>query len=270
MVDKFFINPFCNYDDSISLFACGYGHTPKSHCVGPQIRNEYILHFVEDGKGYYEVNGNTYTVEKNSIFAIYPGVKIKYYSGNEDPWTNCWINFVGKDAGKFLERTHITPDSPVIPVKNNEYVKTIQKCLKYVLSRNYTQTRLSAYVLEFLSMIEENNISSSVITNRERYINSAISYMEYYYGNNINVSDISCYLGIERTYFYRIFKSATGISPTEYLTNIRIEKAKQLIASGDSFASVASAVGINDIYYFSKLFSKEVGITPSEYRKLTL
>ena len=113
-------------------------------------------------------------------------------------------------------------------------------------------------------MIEENNISSSVITNRERYINSAISYMEYYYGNNINVSDISCYLGIERTYFYRIFKSATGISPTEYLTNIRIEKAKQLIASGDSFASVASAVGINDIYYFSKLFSKEVGITPSD------
>ena len=91
--------------------------------------------------------------------------------------------------------------------------------------------------------------------------------MEYYFGDGISASDVSNYLGIERTYFYRIFKSEAGVSPTDYLTNLRIEKAKQLILSGDSFATVASSVGINDIYYFSKLFAKEVGMTPSAYRK---
>ncbi len=265
MIDRFFINPFCNYDEPISLFACGYGHTKKNHSVGPQIRNEYILHYVEYGKGYYEVGGKTYTVNKGSIFAIFPGEIIKYYSDSKNPWTNCWINFVGKDAEAFLARTKINRTAPVLAVKNNEYVKTIQRCLKYALNGRYTQTRLSAYTLEFLSLIEENDTCASL--NRERYVNSALSFMEYYYGNNISASDVSDYVGIDRTYFYRIFKNATGVSPTDYLLNLRIEKAKQLISSGESFASTASAVGINDVYYFSKLFLKITKMTPSKYRK---
>lgn len=266
MFDKLFINPFCNYDDSISLFACGYGKTRKDYCFGPQIRNEYILHYVVSGKGYYEVGGKTYTVEKGNIFAIYPGEKVTYYADGSEPWVNCWINFVGKDAKKYLERTPISPESLVIKVEDSEYVKTIQRCLKYALSDNYTQTRLSAFVLEFLSMIEE-NIQHTPQKARDRYINSALTYMDYSYGNGITASDVSDYLGIERTYFYRIFKESQGISPTDYLLNIRIEKAKQLITAGDSFASIASAVGISDIYYFSKLFTKAVGMTPSSYRK---
>ena len=265
MFDKFFINPFCNNDDTISLFACGYGYAPKNY-TAPQIRNEYILHSVENGKGFYEVNRETYHLKKGDIFAIYPGENVRYYADENDPWTNCWINFVGKDAKAFLERTAISPSSLVVSVDDADYVKVIQRCLKYAFSDNYTQTRLSAFVLEFLSMIEENNKTSNT-TNRDKYTSSAISYMEYYYGSGISASDVSNYLGIERTYFYRIFKAETGTSPTEYLTKLRIEKAKQLISSGDSFAQIASAVGISDIYYFSKLFTKEVGITPSSYRK---
>ena len=65
----------------------------------------------------------------------------------------------------------------------------------------------------------------------------------------------------------RVFKNETGTSPTDFLTKLRIEKSKQLIESGESFSAVASAVGISDIYYFSKLFTKEIGMTPSAYRK---
>ena len=122
-------------------------------------------------------------------------------------------------------------------------------------------------MLEFLSLIEEKNNSLETPTKKEKYISSAISYMEYYFSGGISASDVSNYLGIERTYFYRIFKSETGVSPTDFLTDLRIEKAKQLISAGDSFATVASAVGINDIYYFSKLFTNEVGMTPSSFRK---
>ncbi len=270
MTNNFFINPFCNKDDYISLFACGYGPGSKNNAKRTEIRNEYILHYVEKGKGYFKTGGKTYTVSEGDIFAIYPGEKICYYSDTESPWTNCWINFVGKGANDILSRTGITKDSPVIYVKSDGFVSTVKHCLKYVNSDDYTQTRLSAFSLEFLSLIEEKNNKSGAMTKKEKYLSSAISYMEYYFPDGISASDVSNYLGIERTYFYRIFKEETGISPTEYLTDLRIEKAKQLIQSGDSFASIASAVGISDIYYFSKLFTKKVGVTPSSYRKTVI
>ena len=267
MTDNFFINPFCNNDDYISLFACGYGPGSSNNTKAMQIRNEYIIHYVDKGTGYFETGGKTYTLSEGDIFVIYPGEKICYYADTETPWTNGWINFVGKGAEVFLTRAGITKDSPTLSVKNEKLTSTIRHCLKYIRENNYTQTRLSAYVLEFLSLIEEKSKNFDTLTKKEKYISSAMSYMEYYFGDGISASDVSNYLGIERTYFYRIFKGEAGVSPTDYLTNLRIEKAKQLILSGDSFATVASSVGINDIYYFSKLFAKEVGMTPSAYRK---
>lgn len=265
MKDNFFVNPFCNNDDYISLFACGYGPGSKNNAKRTEIRNEYILHYVEKGKGYFETGGKTYAVSEGDIFTIFPGERICYYSDTETPWTNCWINFVGKGAKEMLSRSEITKTSPVISVKNGSFTDTVKHCLKYVNSGYYTQTRLSAYVLEFLSLTE--NKKADILTKKEKHISSAISYMEYNFSDGISSSDVSNYLGLERSYFYRIFKRETGISPTDYLADLRIEKAKQLIASGESITLTSSAVGINDIYYFSKLFTKEVGMTPSAYRK---
>ncbi len=267
MTDNFFINPFCNNDDYISLFACGYGPGSKNKAKRTEIRNEYIIHYVEKGKGYFETSGKKHTVTEGEIFVIFPGDKICYYADDEAPWTNGWINFVGKGAEELLSRAGITKTSPTLSVKNEKLISTLKHCLKYIQEDNYTQTRLSAYALEFLSLIEEKKKSSDTLTKKEKYISSAISYMEYYFADGISASDVSNYLGLERTYFYRIFKNETGVSPTDFLTNLRIEKAKQLINSGESFTEVATAVGINDIYYFSKLFTKEVGMTPSAYRK---
>ena len=267
MNNNFFVNPFCNNDDYISLFACGYGLGSINKTKTVQIRNEYILHYVEKGKGYFETGGKSYAVSAGDVFAIYPGEKICYYADTKTPWTNGWINFVGKGAGELLTRTGITKASTILSVKSEKPINTLMHCLKYVNSGSYIQTRLSAYVLEFLSLIEEKNKHFDTLSKREKYVSSAISYMEYYFSDGISASDVSNYLGLERTYFYRIFKKETGVSPTDFLTKLRIGKAKQLITSGESFSEVASAVGIIDIYYFSKLFTKETGITPSAYRK---
>ena len=77
MVDNFFVNPFCNYDDSVSLFACGYGPGSSNKAKRTQIRNEYIIHYVDKGKGYFESGGKTYTVRAGDIFVIYPGEKTR-------------------------------------------------------------------------------------------------------------------------------------------------------------------------------------------------
>ena len=91
--------------------------------------------------------------------------------------------------------------------------------------------------------------------------------MKYHFGTDISIDDIADAAGIEKSYFQKLFKEQIGVSTISYLNGIRIKKAKELIASGIDFKSVAVAVGINDVYYFSKLFTKTEGITPSAYRK---
>ena len=74
-------------------------------------------------------------------------------------------------------------------------------------------------------------------------------------------------LGLEYSYFFRLFKKALGISPGEYLMNLRIEKAKVLLNNHIKIKDIPSLIGVSDVYYFTKLFKKCTGMTPSAYMK---
>jgi iron complex transport system substrate-binding protein len=68
--------------------------------------------------------------------------------------------------------------------------------------------------------------------------------------------------------FQRIFKDATGLSPNDYLLELRIQHASKLLSETDSaIYNVSEQVGIADWFYFSKAFKKKFGVSPLKYRK---
>lgn len=76
-------------------------------------------------------------------------------------------------------------------------------------------------------------------------------------------------MGFNATYFSSLFKKETGRNFTDYLTELRMNKAKELLREKDIMVSdVAEMVGYNDLKYFSRLFKKITGISPSDYKKL--
>lgn len=92
--------------------------------------------------------------------------------------------------------------------------------------------------------------------------------LERYTDPDFSVEDISVQTGLSQVHLRRIFKNARNTSPVRYVNFLRLEKAKNmLVASNFSIAEIALSVGFRDPYYFSRLFKKEVGITPMEYRK---
>ena len=99
-------------------------------------------------------------------------------------------------------------------------------------------------------------------------IKKAIKYMEKHYDRDISVEDVAQYIHLSNNYFSQLFKNETGQSYIEYLTNMRMDKAKKLLKhKGLKILEVAQKVGYHDSKYFSQVFKKEVGMTPSEYRK---
>jgi len=91
-------------------------------------------------------------------------------------------------------------------------------------------------------------------------------YIRNYYFQDINVESLAREFSFHPVYFGKIFKENTGLNFTSYLTNIRINKAKELLLDiHNTISDVAKLTGYQDAKYFSKVFKKEVGILPSKY-----
>lgn len=102
---------------------------------------------------------------------------------------------------------------------------------------------------------------------REKYVQEAIEYIDIHFAEEISIKDVSEQLKISESYLTRLFKTETGHTFIEYLTNYRIGKAIELLKDKSiKVYEVASMVGYSDSRYFSVLFKKYVGLTPSEFK----
>lgn len=100
-------------------------------------------------------------------------------------------------------------------------------------------------------------------------IRMAFAYVEENYSKQIRLEDVALQVDLNPVYFSNVFKKETGENFTDYLTNYRMEVAKELLRNtNDSINEIAEKTGYLDNRYFSKLFKKSVGIKPSEYRKI--
>lgn len=103
----------------------------------------------------------------------------------------------------------------------------------------------------------------------EQFIEQMMNFMEENMSNSeLTVEDIATALAMGRTVFYKKIKSIIGLSPIDFISEIRIKRAVQIFDSGEqNIAQVAFMTGFDDPKYFSRCFKKQVGITPTQYKK---
>ncbi|WP_342046479.1 helix-turn-helix transcriptional regulator [Bacillus sp. OTU530] len=88
------------------------------------------------------------------------------------------------------------------------------------------------------------------------------------YETDIQISELADSLAIDRTYLHRLFKQELGMSPKDYLTEVRIRKAKELLTNTDyPINTIAQSVGYEDPQQFSKVFKQNTNLTPSSFRR---
>lgn len=112
------------------------------------------------------------------------------------------------------------------------------------------------------------NVATKNEVQSESIIEKAVSYIKNNYNKDISLDDVSRKVDISPYYFSKIFKEETGQNFIEYLTGIRIEKAKELLGNTDmSMKEICGEIGYADPNYFSRTFKKNIGVTPTEYKE---
>lgn len=245
------------------------GHKPPNlHKWGPGVRDIYALHYIASGKGVLETRHGIFSLNAGESFIIFPHMEIYYYPDLQDPWEYVWVEFNGDEAVQLLSLTMFSPDRPVVPVCQ----VNLKPFFDIVVNSNtmpFDKIRSDAKLRLLLSYYIEYYQKETLIRQTD-YVGVAKNYIHNnYWRNTMKVSDIVNAAKIERSYLFRLFKEATGMSISTYLTVFRIRRACELLKSSDlSIKSVACSVGYRDQLYFSKIFKKATSHTPSEYMTL--
>ncbi len=257
--------------NDLYLVHCGQQQCSPGYTYDHKIPNEYHLHFVLNGKGILIINDITYHIEKNDIFIIPKGVKIRYFADEKEPWEYVWVTFDGTMAKSYLNHAHLDVDHPVISsaIAISTYTPFIRSILDTNKLTYANEIRRVGYLYEILStLIEAQNAESEKYDYpSETYVDYALQYIKTNY-RDIKVNDIANYIGINRSYLTAIFKKKLDVSPQKYLVSYRLQKAAKLLKSTDmSISDIATEVGYVDSISFSKMFKQEYDMSPKAYRE---
>lgn len=266
------LNPVKFHD--FRLCYCGYEECEPEHNFGPAVKTQYVLHYVLSGKGVFSVGGQDYKISKGEAFLIEPNVRAQYRADADEPWTYLWVGFDGECADAYLrEMKLLGAKKPVFTItKGLELKQIVMEMLKHNTVGVENEFALQGLLCKFFSIV------SSEVTRRGKkaeddskqnyYIKKAIEFIRDNYSNGINVTDISDYVGLNRSYLFTLFQDHLGISPQKYLSNFRLERACELLkATNYSIEDISYSCGYRDPLVFSKAFKKLYGVSPLKFRK---
>lgn len=259
----------------LSLDYCGIEKTAPGHRFGPNMRNSYLFHVVLGGKGTLDIDNVKYNLHSGDVFYIPKQKRAFYQADLSDPWVYMWVGVNGFMVTEVVQRAGFSSKifvQTVTPEGLTYLEEAINNMLELYPMSFVNTLKRNAYLLNFFAVLTEeyekkHQDKENLDTSAYAYISQAMDYMKYHFSENISISEVSVHIGINRSYLSFKFKQITGVTPRQYLMDLRINNAKVLLKqSKDSIKNIANRVGYKDSLTFSRAFRQAVGISPKQYR----
>ena len=257
-----------------NLYPTSIGYFPKAAYHHRERRtgaNEHILIYCVDGKGQAIIEGEKFNIMPAEYLIIPSGKSHVYWSYPEQPWTIYWLHIKGEGANLISEilfkrmqegNNGILITDEIIFIFNNIYNTFL---LGYSTDNMvYASMNLNHYCKFFMYPRRKNSYSNERNGNFEQ----VILFLKENIGKNISLKEIALTANLSSAHFCTSFRKTTGFSPIEYFNHLKIQEACQLLQfTKKRISEIADDVGIEDPYYFSRLFSRIMGMSPKVYRQ---
>jgi AraC-like DNA-binding protein len=256
-----------------NLYLTAIGYYPKAIYHDRERKtgsNQYILLYCIDGEGYIYINDQVYTLKPNTYIIIPKNVGHRYKSSNTNPWSIYWAHFSGLTADALYQRSleqgalhvHAIPYD-TSRIKLFEQVYAILEHSFHEKEMELTNLYLQHFITSLIYYKELNPVTYDTDS-----VSLSIAYMKNNIQQKLLIEDLATRQGISVSHYSRLFYQKTGSSPINYFNLLKIQASCQHLYFTDrSIKEIAAALGFDDQYYFSRLFSKLIGISPLKYRK---
>lgn len=225
------------------------------------------------GNGIIKYNGNAAEIKSGTVVFIPKGTPHEYHKITST-WKSNWICFSGWACDKLLNESELT-DIKFISVENEGKILSLMSSINTVMKEDLLYSAELASSLLYSLIIEMNRIHNNITDKYDKIncsqINKALRHIDKNYFNKITMNELCGIANLSEPQFCRLFKKHLNMRPMEYLLKVRLRKAKQLLIETDlSILDIAESVGYDNPTYFSMLFKREIGISPSDFRKLMM
>lgn len=259
----------------------GCKHMIEKDCI-----NDHALHYFHKGYGEYSLDGKIYRIEPESVFIVRPGhgYSLTLDGDSSQHMLNIHFDLIEQnnsfhphpypDSAKVQPINCLPEDfgSKVRVINYKKFEKTFFDLhLVFLLQGTRWELKKKSLMLDLLGIIHDNSssIASPPPAEHRRSIQKSLEYIHRNIEHKITLDGLIKHAGMCRALFVKVFKAECGLSPVKFVYKIKIEKAKNDLASGrTSIKQVAESLGFADVYHFSRIFKEFTGMPPGQYQKM--
>ncbi|MFJ2115307.1 helix-turn-helix domain-containing protein, partial [Streptomyces sp. NPDC087850] len=250
----------------LGLVCLGVGlqHGPLD-TVGPRTLDHHVAVVISTGSGWFRsADGRRAVVTAPALLWLTPGVRHQYGPDRYHGWDESFVAFTGPATATYTELGYIEPDRPVVPLSDATGARAVVARIARAARRGnpLLEVETGAAVHELLVALRRARAGSDTLTDPvlQALARDACS--------PLSVADHAARNGLTPAALRAAVRRAAGCSTRDYLLGIRLGRAKELLAATElPVAAVARRVGYDDPAYFSRLFTRRVGMAPVRFRE---
>jgi len=248
----------------------GYYKSASKHHMERRAHDDNLLIYCIEGRGELCLDDRKISVQSGDLVCLPKGISHSYQASRRKPWSIYWVHFDGEQVQAFIDYIGIKPKSYILALgRQPQLVASFEQ----LLSLRQASHRLDAYIhaanqlrqlLTFMPQLQPSGVLSASEPLDLAHIHST---MLAHVHQQLELDTLAAEANLSKFHFIKKYKALTGTTPINHFIHLKIERACQLLdVSGLSIGEVSYAVGYDDAYYFSRIFKKVMGLSPSQYR----
>ncbi len=233
---------------------------------------DYQIVYISSGRGWFESRATgRRRVESGDVFLLFPGVWHRYAPDRETGWDEHWVGFDGTTARRLARHGFFSPAAPLLHVDREDPVRTAYGDIIDTMKRQppalqQVLTGLASRLLTLLYSAAQTSLPADAPG--AAAIHEATRRMHDDPRARFDLPALARQLHVSYTWFRRAFAQQTGLGPHQYLLQLRIARARSLLAESNwPLKEVADQSGFESEYYFCRVFKKKTGLTPGAWRE---
>lgn len=274
VVPRKIVDQISNHTLCEDLYPMGFGYYKQasSHEMLRRTHDDYLMIYCLDGRGELIAENHTTIIQAGDLIILPRGVAHEYRASQKSPWTIYWVHFSGKKAQEFIDYLAVDTKSHTVNLGVHARLVTDFESL---LESGQTSYNLTAFIhasnlmRQLLTQVAQLQPLAKQQASESFNLDHIHSLMQASVHEQLDLDTLAESVSLSKFHFIKKYKDLTGTTPINHFIHLKIEKACYLLdATTKPISEISFAVGYEDAYYFSRIFKKVMGISPSHYRRL--